>query len=413
MSKTTPLRQRILLSNIILTLLVCLLFILIFIFAEKYTERYIFDKQMDTDLERYINSKDIGESFIFEPGIKIYQGDDIPEYMRELKPSSSTYEIIYEEKEYAIRVSRVDAEHFVVVQDRGVFETIEYMVFLSLGLATLLCLLLSYYFSKLLSNKVIKPLSNLTTLVSTDVEPNKRQVDFSTDEVAVLAQAIDDRNIKLRGFIDRERMFTSDVSHELRTPLTIILGAAEVLQVKLKNDSSLIQYVDRIKNTALATSQRLTALFLLSRSPESIDAPLTAIYEIVENEINSNQHLLSNKPVICLLEGDESVFFHARSELVSIAIGNLIRNAFLYTDKGQVVAKLSQDHLIIDDSGSGIPVNIRENLFERYVHGPDSNRPDSGLGLSIVKRVCDHLGWHISYEKKDSGGSRFTIMFNQ
>lgn len=366
---------------------------------------------MDDEYVRLINYKKLEKDFTPAVGIKIYYGDDIPLHLLELKPSPDTYEIMFENKEYDIRVYLNKTQRYVVVQDREVFEEIELMVLFSLIIASLLSIILSYSLSKFLSNKIIRPLTKLSDLVSSDTEQYIYPVE-SNDEVGNLTRAINEQNDRLNRYISREKLFTGDVSHELRTPLTIILGAAEVLQVKLKCEAEMLSYADRIRNTALTASQRVTALFLLSRKPESIDSPLTSLYEIIENEINNNSKLLKNKSVVFTLEGVNNVRVHARPELAGIVIGNLIRNAFQYTDSGQVIVRLSQDRLMIEDTGPGIPEDIRKILFKRYVHGQDTNHPGSGLGLSIVKRVCDHLGWDISYKHKDSGGSQFEIQFD-
>jgi len=48
-------------------------------------------------------------------------------------------------------------------------------------------------------------------------------------------------------------------------------------------------------------------------------------------------------------------------------------------------------------------------LFERFVHGAGESASGSGMGLSIVKRVADHLGWTIRFERPAQGGSRFVL----
>ncbi|MDQ7968835.1 MAG: ATP-binding protein, partial [Oxalicibacterium faecigallinarum] len=67
--------------------------------------------------------------------------------------------------------------------------------------------------------------------------------------------------------------------------------------------------------------------------------------------------------------------------------------------------------IVIEDNGPGLPENVRERLFSRFVRGADSQHVGSGLGLAIVKRVADHLGWQIHHESPVSGGSRFILQF--
>lgn len=66
---------------------------------------------------------------------------------------------------------------------------------------------------------------------------------------------------------------------------------------------------------------------------------------------------------------------------------------------------------MVEDSGSGLPEAVRARLFDRFVRGEDDFIKGSGLGLSIVKRVTEHLGWRVYHEPNPKGGSRFNLQF--
>ncbi len=122
-------------------------------------------------------------------------------------------------------------------------------------------------------------------------------------------------------------------------------------------------------------------------------------------------HLLKNKAVICQPVLDTGVTAFVRVELAGIAFSNLIRNAFQYTDRGEVIIQLSNTGFLIRDSGCGVPSDIQQHLFERFVRGSDDRLSGSGLGLSIVKRVCEHVGWKLQYQARPAAGSEFSISF--
>ncbi|WP_372242062.1 sensor histidine kinase [Pseudomonas sp. Fl4BN1] len=61
-------------------------------------------------------------------------------------------------------------------------------------------------------------------------------------------------------------------------------------------------------------------------------------------------------------------------------------------------------------SGTGLPDAVQARLFDRFVRGDDDFAGGSDLGLSIVKRVVDHLGWWIQHDPASNGGSRFTLL---
>jgi signal transduction histidine kinase len=206
-------------------------------------------------------------------------------------------------------------------------------------------------------------------------------------------------------------LFTGDVSHELRTPLTIMLGASELLKTKLQDTPDELAVAERIRRVASEASERVGALLLLSQSPDMLGGSQLSLTHLIEREIERCQQILGDKPVALQFHAPQDVWVYARTELAGIAIGNLLRNACQYTEKGTVQVWLTLDNLTIEDNGPGIPENVRTRLFDRFVRGHDNQHVGSGLGLAIVKRVIDHMGWDIRYETPAGGGSRFIVNF--
>ena len=99
-------------------------------------------------------------------------------------------------------------------------------------------------------------------------------------------------------------------------------------------------------------------------------------------------------------------------ELVTIALSNLLRNACQHTEQGTITVSLTAYHIVVEDSGAGLPEVVRVRLFDRFVRGEDDFGGGSGLGLSIVKRVTEHLGWGIQHDPGSNGGSRFTLLLS-
>ena len=219
------------------------------------------------------------------------------------------------------------------------------------------------------------------------------------------------------------------MSHELRTPLTIILGASEVLSSQLSSDNYLTEFTDRISTTAKETSEIVSALLLLSRAPEQLDAPRTSINAITTSEITRLNYLIKHKPVTCTLVAAQDYFVDVRPELLKMALGNLIKNAFQYTDNGEVIITIDRDKIAITDTGLGIPESMMPLLYERFERLETSNTDNqtdnkltlnksasnqvegSGLGLSIVQRIMTHMGWEVTHQANATGGSTFSIYY--
>ncbi len=161
----------------------------------------------------------------------------------------------------------------------------------------------------------------------------------------------------------------------------------------------------------LDTSDRVAALLLLSRSPEALDAPRLGLLALVEREVERCRPLLVGKPVRLTLRDPEEAWVCARPELTGMAIGNLLRNACYYTERGEVAVLLTGSSLVIEDTGPGLPSSVRAQLFDRFVRGERESQSGAGLGLAIVKRIWEHLAWDVRLEDRPGGGSRFVLLF--
>ena len=232
--------------------------------------------------------------------------------------------------------------------------------------------------------------------------------------IAELAKQSDPASVDLdeiEDFLVRERLFTGDVSHELRTPLTVLTGVIELLERQSPVGDDQRATIARAKRAIRQLNERLNAFLLLSRAPETLERPATALRPIVEQAIEQCRPLLQGKPVSLRAELVD-VVVKAEPGLVAIAVVNLVRNACLYTQQGWVVVTLERGRLRVEDSGPGLPDAVRARLFERFVRGHDGSVPGSGLGLAIVQRVTQHLGWTLAAEDREGGGSRFVILFD-
>ena len=96
--------------------------------------------------------------------------------------------------------------------------------------------------------------------------------------------------------------------------------------------------------------------------------------------------------------------------LFSIVVDNLVRNAVAHTEAGRVSVHLYADRLVVSDTGIGIEAEEIGRVFQRYYRGAASS--GSGIGLSLVKRICDRQGWQIELVSRPGGGTNATLKFS-
>ena len=96
-------------------------------------------------------------------------------------------------------------------------------------------------------------------------------------------------------------------------------------------------------------------------------------------------------------------------------MGNLIKNAFQYTDHGEVIVTIDAEKMTVSDTGLGIPEIMMPLLYERFERLNEVNTSDqvegSGLGLSIVQRIMTHMDWKLIHQANATGGSTFSIYY--
>lgn len=409
MNNKKLLKSRISGAFILMAFILCSFFALSSYLAVEVAEAKLIDHNLDKLTNQVIGDYLNKQTYELPPDINFYVDDTIPESLRKLPIGTHEFEI--GATRFHVIVRNAGAHHFVLSNDTTDFENTELLIFIAVGAGFFTSLLLAIVLGIAFAKRIIAPVTELAEAIERNDEPSQLPSLDSPNEIGMLARAFAKRTDQLQQFLADEKLFTGDVSHELRTPLTIMLGAAELLKVQLANSPEQQAVAERIRRVASEAAERVGALLLLSQAPEILEGNQLSLTHLIEREIERCQQLLGHKPVQIVFENTGDVWIYARTELVGVVIGNLLRNACQYTEQGTVKIVLTPQQLTIEDNGPGIPENVRERLFERFVRGTTNPYVGSGLGLAIVKRVSDHLGWKVQHTTPEDGGSRFTLTF--
>ena len=274
----------------------------------------------------------------------------------------------------------------------------------------------------LVARNAMRPIARLTASareIGRTRDPDLHvPVPRATDEVAELATTLNDMLAALaasreetEAMLTRQRQFVADASHELRTPLTSVLANLELLAEVLDGDRG------EAAHSALRSTQRMRRLvadlLLLARADvdrEIKHAPTDLARVVVEAaaelEPVTGEHVLAVDTRPAVVNG-------ARDELHRLAL-NLMENALRHTPAGtrvtaSVTAVDGLARLVVEDDGPGIPPELRDRLFERFVRGQGDRGGSFGLGLSIVKAVADAHDGNVILEEAPHGGARFVV----
>lgn len=391
--------------------------IILFFTVHNLNQRLI-NESLQAELEDYMsrrarNPQSLPPTTVSVRGFVATAGDrrNIPPVLENLLPGS--HEIILDGIFYQTAVADRNGSRYYMLFNETRQRHREQRFLLVLGGGMLIMILLSAVGGWWLAGRVTSPVTALAHRVSEASSEGQilaLNEDLSEDEVGALARAFEHYATRLNAFIARERVFTADVSHELRTPLAVIQGAAEVLQA----DDSLSDWqrtrLERIERAARETSGLIAALLSLAR--EDTDAATRAdcdVAAVAREAVEKHRYLLSGKNVRLELEIDAQPTLAAEKVLLSIVLDNLVRNALAFTDAGVVKIRVEATRVVVTDTGRGIGAEERRHIFQRHYKGSGSQ--GVGIGLSLVKRICDRYGWEIAIESREGEGTVAELMF--
>ena len=348
--------------------------------------------------------------YISAPGESGYEP---PEAVRDLP--AGRHEIRLDDVPYRVAVAEGDGARYFMLFNETRQQVRERRFLAYLAASVLFMTLLVAAGGLWLARRVIAPVTELARQVGgaePDAPPQLVAEDAPDDEVGELARVFDRYLQRLRAFVERERAFAADVSHELRTPLAVIQGAVEVLHEDPALSAAQSVRLDRIERAAVDMAELIRALLLLARekSDETQAEERCNAAEVLRECIDKHRHLVASRRTEIALDLAAEPELPAERTLLAVVVGNLIRNAFAYTESGQVSIRLDAERLTVADTGVGIRAEDLGRVFQRYYKGSASQ--GSGIGLSLVKRICDRYGWEIAIESREGEGTSARLVFD-
>jgi two-component system, OmpR family, sensor kinase len=239
------------------------------------------------------------------------------------------------------------------------------------------------------------------------------------DELQRLSTALNNTFRRLDEAFQHNKRFMADASHELRTPLTVVQCQLEAVRELTAEN---VQAREIVGNT-LEEVQRLTRiveeLFTICRldageaHEESVHFDLGSLVAVMTEQMSV---LADDKKIRITRTVARVDVYGDRARLKQVAV-NLINNAIIYTPAGgkihvAVYAEHEKAVLEVVDDGIGIPAEALPHVFERF-YRVDKARSraggGAGLGLSIVRSICNAHGGTVEVESSEGKGSRFIV----
>ncbi len=338
-----------------------------------------------------IEVKEIDSLSLKSPAFtKIYVNDELEdeqvlflEYSNQLKIKDSCYSI-------KLRQASYESEDLILMLSLGLFV----LLFAAFGI--------SFFITKKINKTIWAEFeNNLREIENFSFTGNQKLQLIKSDieEFDRLNAVVKNLTEKLETDYISLREFTENASHEIQTPISIVLlNLEELLQHDLTEEAfrkivSSINAIKRLSNL----NQSLIMLTKIENEQFNADKTL-AINEIVKSKILEYESLFESKSIKVEFVCDQIFKIKMNEQLADVMIGNLLSNAVNHNFKGgNIQISIREKELMICNTGEANSFNTA-NIFNRFVKG---NSRSFGLGLALVKKICDTHKLEIEYRKND------------
>lgn len=240
------------------------------------------------------------------------------------------------------------------------------------------------------------------------------------DEIHHLATTINQLLNRLENSFHQQKQFTSDASHEMQTPLAAIKGIIEVLLRKPRTAEQYQVKMMEVLNQTNRLSQLQNQLLQLARLESSVliahKGPII-LHTVILKSIQNNETLITKNSIKIHNGIPLDAIVNIDVFLLEMTLDNLISNAIKYnTTHGNIyISWNSSDQILcIKDDGIGIDADKLSLLFNRFYRVDDSRNsqiPGNGIGLSIVKRLCEVQNITLTVNSVKDQGTSFCLQF--
>ena len=278
----------------------------------------------------------------------------------------------------------------------------------------------SFILGRLLVTRLMNPIKNFSEIIDgIDLDKLDNKVELPghpSDDLVVLGDKFNSMLARLNEMSVQQKDFISNVSHELKTPLA---KAVSTIDVITEQKSATIEDLELIRKDLYELNSLIDKILLLSSLRKSTLKHLEKINikQAMEENIIKLGVYYKGKEIKIRKYIPDDLTINMPKEYADIVFGNILSNSFKYSHHGATItidATKDKDIVIkIKDTGIGMNPLELNNVFNRFYRTPDGKRVNvgSGVGLSLVKNICDLYDIEISYISHKNTGTQATLEF--
>ncbi len=292
------------------------------------------------------------------------------------------------------------------------------IVLLYIMFTALIFYVIDYIRRNIIIKKPLNDILDATYLISKgefDIKLKPRHNKAYYDELDKIMININKMANDLKNEEILKKDFISNFSHEIKTPIAIMSGYIDLLLKKDISKEEKELYINKLSNSMKNLSNLISNILKLNKldRDEKIELKNNNLSLILENVLVSFEEKINEKNINLDIDIDDKLFKNTNESFIQIIFSNLISNAIKFS-KDSIIIKLKKDNdnikFIISDNGFGMNESVIKNIFNRFYQADTSHKTEgNGLGLSMVKKAIDRLGYKISIESKEEVGSTFIV----
>lgn len=253
-----------------------------------------------------------------------------------------------------------------------------------------------------LLNYNMKPLYRLLDWIDRyepGVQGSKVPSDTDIVEFRKLASAIEHAVSRFETQYEERKIFIGNASHELQTPLAVCSNRIEMMLEHPDMTEALAEEMIKVHRSLSGLIRLNKTLLLLSKIengqfPQTADVDMNAL---AKESIELHQEIYDHKNIAAKIDGEDRFVHRIDEQMASVLIGNLVKNAFLYTPTGGTIEiSMSQYGFSISNTGN-TPLD-KDKVFRRFYQPSGRREGATGLGLALAYSVCMNNGMDITYD---------------
>lgn len=393
--------------------------IFIFIFMEYFISSEI-DEKLETQKLNVIKNLDQGLKVEFTPFVEVKEIVNQNFNVEEGIKDTSIYNKFENEfdsyRQLKTIYSNGNKSYLIIVRTDNIEKS---DLLFTIGISFSIILLLTIFISNLIVRKINisiwKPFyMNLEKLKNFSVE-NK-------DKLSLINTDIDEFNdlnnslIELTGKISRDykklKEFSENASHELQTPIAIIKAKIEAMLQDESLSSEAAAQLQTINSTATRLARINKSLTILSKldSEEYEEKKVIALKNFIQKKVKDFIEIAESKRIVVEIKTLEDFDIRINEDHLELLLSNLFSNAIKHNyEGGKIIIDLHESAFTIKNTGMPLDKEPKK-MFERFEKGKYSSE-SYGLGLVIVKEICDAYKIRIDYTVQDEW-HEIRIVFN-